>query len=463
MNMITALVLFKAEKGRIPGLANQLGAIEEVVEVLSITGEYDLIAKIQVREYEHLSDIVTEKMQNTQGILSTRTMMAFKTYKFRELGEGAPTALVVAPLPAEEAAAAVENGKKTIKPVLSRLTENFDLERNEIYDVIDAIHAGQLSDVQIAGFLVGLLSKGPSIKEVAYIAQAMRRNCIPMKVSVGSELTDTCGTGGGLTTFNVSTANAILTAAAGVPVAKHGSRSISSPSGSADVLEALGVHIDQTPAQAARLIEEIGISFIYAPNFHPVMLKVFGPENQLGIKTIFFTIIGPLINPTGARNHTIGVYKPELVNMMANVVAEMDFNHVIVGHGLDGLDEISLLGKTSLAEVKGRQIRYYEVSPEDFGMKRCALKDIAGGTPAFNAQVIRDIFSGADRGPRRDFLVLNNAATLYVSGKAPSILEGVELSRSLIDTGAAERKLQELVAASQVLPAESLPVNGGGR
>ncbi len=445
--MITALVLFKVEKGKIPGLATQLGAIEEVVEVLSITGEYDLIAKIQVREYEHLSDIVTDKMQNTEGVLATRTMMAFKTYKFRELSEGAPVSLIVPPS-AEEATATIENGKKTIKPILSKLTENFDLERTEIYDVIDAINAGQLSDVQIAGFLVGLLSKGPSIKEVAYIAQAMRKNCIPMRVSVKSELTDTCGTGGGLTTFNVSTANAILTASAGIPVAKHGSRSISSPSGSADVLEALGVNIDQTPEQAARLIEDIGISFIYAPNFHPVMLKVFGPENQLGIKTIFFTIIGPLINPTGARNHTIGVYKPELVNMMANVVAEMDFNHVIVAHGMDGLDEISLLGKTALAEIKNKQIKYYEVTPEDFGLKRCNLQDIAGGPPAFNAQVIRDIFSGAELGPRRDFLVLNNAATLYVSGKAASIQDGIALSRSLIDSGAAQRKLQELVEKS---------------
>jgi len=262
-------------------------------------------------------------------------------------------------------------------------------------------------------------------------------------------LTDTCGTGGGLTTFNVSTANAILTAAAGVPVAKHGSRSISSPSGSADVLEALGVDIDQSPERAARLIERIGISFIYAPNFHPVMLKVFGPENQLGIKTLFFTIIGPLINPTGARNHTIGVYKPELVGMMANVVAEMDFNHVIVAHGMDGLDEISLLGKTSMAEIKDGQVRYYDVSPEDFGLKRCTLKDIAGGAPEFNARVIRDIFSGVERGPRRDFLVLNNAATLYVSGKAASIRDGMDLSRSLIDSGAAQRKLEELVEASQ--------------
>ena len=445
--MITALVLFKAQKGMIPGLATQLGAIDEVVEVYSITGEHDLMAKIQVREYEHLSDIVAEEMQNMEGVMSTRTMMAFKTYKFRELGDGAPTALIVPPVP-EDAAETAANGKNTIRPILTKLTENFDLDRSEINDVIDAINAGRLTDVQIAGFLVGLLSKGPSIKEVAYIAQAMRRNCVPMKVSVGSELTDTCGTGGGLTTFNVSTANAILTAAAGVPVAKHGSRSISSPSGSADVLEALGIKIDQTPEQAARLIESIGISFIYAPNFHPVMLKVFGPENQLGIKTIFFTIIGPLINPTSARNHTIGVYKPELVSMMANVVAEMDFNHVIVAHGLDGLDEISLIGKTALAEVKGKQIRYSEVVPEDFGLKRCTLKDIAGGPPDFNARVIQDIFSGVERGPRRDFLVLNNAATLYVSGKAPSISDGIALSRSLIDSGAARRKLEELVEKS---------------
>lgn len=445
--MITAVVLFKAEKGKIPGLANQLGAIEDVVEVLSVTGEYDLMAKIQVREYESLSDIVTDKMQSIDGVVATRTMMAFKTYKFHELAVGAPSAMVVPPS-AGETAEALESGKKTIKPILTKLTENFNLEKGEIDSLIDAINAGDLSDVQIAGFLVGLLSKGPSIKEVAYIAQAMRRNCIPIKVSLKSNLTDTCGTGGGLTTFNVSTANAILTAAAGVPVAKHGSRSISSPSGSADVLEALGVNIDQTPEKAARMIEEIGISFIYAPNFHPVMLKVFGPENQLGIKTIFFTIIGPLINPAGARNHTIGVYKPELVHMMADVVAEMDFNHVIVAHGLDGLDEISLIGRTSIAEIKGKKVKYYEVSPEDFGLKRCTLAEIAGGSPAFNAEVIRNIFSGAEKGPRRDFLTLNNAAALYVSGKAESIQDGLALSRSLLDSGAAQRKLQELVEKS---------------
>lgn len=447
--MITALVLFKVERGKISTLAHQLGAIEDVVEVLSITGEYDLLAKIQVRDYDSLSDIVTEKMQNLDGVLTTRTMMAFKTYKFHELAEGAPSVLLAPPSP-EEALSIAENGRKTIKPILTKLTDNFDLEKNEIDSVIDAINFGQLTDVQIAGFLVGLLCKGPSIKEVAYIAQAMRRNAIPIPIAIKSDLTDTCGTGGGLTTFNVSTANAILTAAAGIPVAKHGSRSISSPSGSADVLEALGVHIDQTPEQAARLIEEVGISFIYAPNFHPVMLKVFGPENQLGIKTIFFTIIGPLINPLGARNHTMGVYKLELVNMMASVVAEMDFNHVIIAHGLDGLDEISLIGKTAIAEIKEKKIKYYEVTPEDFGLKRCSISDIAGGSPAFNAQVIRDIFSLKERGPRRDFLILNNAATLYVSGKVTSIRDGIDMSRNLIESGAARRKLEELIEKSNV-------------
>ena len=201
--MITALVLFKAEKGKITKLANQLGAIEEVVEVLSITGEHDLMAKVQVRNYENLSDIVTEKMQNMEGVLATKTMMAFKTYKFHELAAGAPDTMIVPPS-AEETAETLENGKKTIKPILAKLTENFDLGKNEIYSVIDAINDGQLSDVQIAGFLVAMLSKGPSIKEVAYIAQAMRKNCIPIPVSVQSEMTDTCGTGGGLSTFNVS-------------------------------------------------------------------------------------------------------------------------------------------------------------------------------------------------------------------------------------------------------------------
>ena len=242
-------------------------------------------------------------------------------------------------------------------------------------------------------------------------------------------------------------------------VAKHGSRSISASSGSADALEALGVVAELTPDQGRQLIEQVGISFLYAPNFHPIMLKVFFPELALGIKTIFFTIIGPLINPAGAPHHMMGVYKPELVPMVGDVVAQLDMNHVIVAHGSGGvvdtagagLDEISILGPTSIAEVKGDSVEHYTISPEDFGFKTATFDDIKGGDPAYNAEVIRGIFEGRDRGPRRDFLVLNNAFALYVAGAAKSPEEGVRLAQENIDSGAASRKLAEFVEASQAL------------
>lgn len=447
--MITALVEFKVERGAVNRLASELGAIDEVVEVLSVTGDWDLIARVQVHEYESLSDVVTHKM-NLDGIVETKTTTAFRTYKFVELDEGAPAAAPATPTAAQESVS-FEAGRAAIRPILTKLTESFDLDRNEIHSVIDAIASGELTDVQIAGFLIGLMNKGPSISEVANIADAMRNNAIPVNVNTTAELTDTCGTGGGLTTFNVSTANSIMTAAAGVKVAKHGSRSISSSSGSADVLEALGVNLEVTAEGAAKLIDDIGISFLYASNFHPVMGKVFGPENQLGIKTIFFTIIGPLINPARARNHTLGVYQPELVPMIAKVAAEMDFNHVLVSHGLDGLDELSLLGKTAIADVKQGQVTYDEVVPEDFGLKRTTIDQLAGGTPAENAKLLTDLFAGVERGPRRDFLVLNNAASLYVSGKVDSIADGIPMAEEILDSGAATAKLAELVEASNAL------------
>jgi anthranilate phosphoribosyltransferase len=311
--------------------------------------------------------------------------------------------------------------------------------------------------VQIAGFLVALLMKGPTVDEVAAIARAMRANCVQIQPKVEGNLTDMCGTGGGLTTFNVSSANAILTAAAGVPVAKHGSRSISASSGSADALEALGASVELTPDQGRQLIEEVGISFLYAPNFHPIMLKVFFPEQALGIKTIFFTIIGPLINPAGAPHHMMGVYKPELVDMVGAAVAQLDMKHVVVAHGSGGpddvagtgLDEISTLGPTDIAEVKGDKVERYTIAPEDFGLRRVAIKDLEGGDPAFNAGVIRDIFEGRDQGPRREFLTLNNAFALYVAGAAKSPEEGLRMANENIDSGAASRKLAEFVEASQ--------------
>ncbi len=442
--MITAFVLVKVEKGKIQEVASNLGAFEEVKEVFSITGEYDLLVKVQVKEYENMSDIVTEKFQKTKGLIHTITMMAFKTYKFFDLSEG-----IIPPMYKVIPEKIPEEGRNIVRAVLSKLTQGIDLSQNEVFSFIEAINKDLLTDAQIAGFLVSLITKGPSVKEVAWIAQAMRKHCIPLKTSISAErLTDTCGTGGGFPTFNISTANAILTASAGVPVVKHGSRSISSSSGSADVLEALGIKIDLKPEQSAELLENIGICFLYAPNFHPVMMKVFVPEDQLGIKTIFFTIIGPLINPAGAKNHMMGVYRPELVSMVGDVVSQMDFRHVIVAHGLDGLDEISLVGKTSIAEVKEGKVNRYEIIPEDFGLRRCSLEELAGGSPEYNAKIIKDIFSGKEKGAKKDFLVINCAATLYVSGDVSNIKDGIEKANRLIESGAAMKKLEELISYS---------------
>lgn len=338
-----------------------------------------------------------------------------------------------------------------IRDVLQKLTAKQDLTAEEAYQLIVAIKNDELSDVQIAGFQVALLMKGPTLTEITAIAKAMRDHCIHIAPQVAGELMDTCGTGGGLSTFNISTSVAIVAASAGIPVAKHGSRSISSLSGSADVLEALGVEINLTPRAAERLIETINIAFLYAPLFHPVMGKVLPPEKDLGIKTIFYTIIGPLINPTQASRHLLGVYKPELLDTVSRVAANIGYTHALFVHGLDGLDEISLLGETRVQELRDGEIETYTIAPEDFGLKRCRLEDIATGTPEENAAMIREVFSGKDRGSRHDAVALNAAGALMIGGKAGSMAEGVELARELIGSGAARRKLKELYEASHDL------------
>jgi len=295
---------------------------------------------------------------------------------------------------------------------------------------------------------VALLMKGPTTKEIAHIAEAMREVAIPVRPNVEGPMIDTCGTGGGQTTFNISTANAIVTAAEGVKVAKHGSNSISSKCGSADVLQELGVNINLDSLKLEKLIEEAGIGFIYANLFHPVMGRVFGPENELGIKTIFFTIIGPLISPANVKRHVLGVNDPNLVEPVAEVANQLGFKHALIVHGVDGLDEISLLGPTQIAEVKNGEVKAYEVSPENFGMKRCQIEDIDGGTPEENAQMIRDIFSGEDQGPRKDIVVLNAAASFLVAGKVESLQDGVEMARGIIERGKAMAKLEELIQVS---------------
>ena len=333
-----------------------------------------------------------------------------------------------------------------MRDVLKKLVEGYNLTESEAYDFVIALKEGRLTDAQIGAFLLGLTMKGPTIEEIAGIVKGMKDVCKMIRPRV-DRLVDTCGTGGGLRTFNISTANAIIVANE-VPVAKHGSRSISSLSGSADVLEALGVNINLKPEQAEKLIEEIGIAFLYAPLFHPVMGKVLRPESELGIKTIFYTIVGPLINPADARRHVLGVYKPELVNIVAEIVAALKYDHVLVVHGLDGLDEISPIGKTVVAEVRKGRVEKYEISPEDFGIGRCSIKDIVGGTPEYNAEIIRRVFSG-ERGPKRDAVVLNAAAALYVGGAVSSREEGVEVANNIIDEGLAMEKLKEFIRESR--------------
>lgn len=335
-----------------------------------------------------------------------------------------------------------------IRNVLQKLTQKVDLTAEEAYSLIAAIKNDELSDVQIAGFQVALLMKGPTLTEITAIAQAMRDHCIKVSPRVSEELMDTCGTGGGLSTFNISTSVAFVAAAAGIPVAKHGSRSISSLSGSADVLEALNVNINQSPKSVEKLIEEVGIAFLYAPLFHPVMGKVLPPEKDLGIKTIFYTIIGPLINPSKATRHVLGVYKPELLDTVSQVAASLGYKRALFVHGADGLDEISLLGKTKINELNNGAITSYEITPEDLGLSRCTLAEIATGTPEENAFMIRNVFSGKDRGPRRQAVILNAAGALMIGGKADSFREGIGLAGELIDNGAAQNKLNDLISAS---------------
>ena len=329
------------------------------------------------------------------------------------------------------------------KEILSKITAHQELSEAEISELISAINQGTVSDVQIAGFQVALLMKGASLQEIAYIAKAMRDNCVPIRPRVEAETMDTCGTGGGLSTFNISTAVAVVAAAAGIPVAKHGSRSIASLSGSADVLEALGVNINLQPFEAARMIEEIGIAFLYAPLFHPVMGKVLPPEQDLGIKTIFYSIIGPLINPAFAPRHLLGVYKPDLLDTVAFVARELGYTKAMFVHGLDGLDEISLLGPTRICQLEDGEVTSFEIAPEDVGLERCQLADIKTGTPDENAATIQAVFAG-QTSPRRDAILLNAAGALVIGGKADGFKAGMKLAAEIVDSGAAALKLQEL-------------------
>ncbi len=328
--------------------------------------------------------------------------------------------------------------------------ERLSVERAEA--AMEAIMAGEATPAQIAAMLVALRMRGEHAHEIAGFARAMRRHAVKVPVS-SPDVVDIVGTGGDAAeTFNISTAAAFVAAGAGAVIAKHGNRSVTSKCGSADVLEELGVSLTLTPEAIGRCIDEVGIGFMFAPAMHPAMRHAAPVRRELGLRTVF-NLLGPLTNPAGARRQVLGVFASEWVRPMAEAMIELGIEHALVVHGLDGLDELSTLGPTAVAEVHGGEIAEYTVSPEDVGLTRASVEDLAGGEAVDCAATLRALLDG-EAGPRRDIVLLNAAAALYVAGLAADLPKGVVLSARSIDSGAAARKLSALRDLSQELTAE---------
>jgi anthranilate phosphoribosyltransferase len=301
---------------------------------------------------------------------------------------------------------------------------------------------GELDDSMKAGLLVALAAKGESAEEIAGAALAMRSRVVPVE-SGRRRLVDTCGTGGDRKgTFNISTAAALVAAAAGTPIAKHGNRSVSSRSGSADVLAALGVEIELSPENAGRAIDEIGLAFLFAPGFHPAMREVAAVRRSLAVRTIF-NLLGPLTNPAGARRQVLGVFSAELVPLMAEVLARLGCDHALVVHGEDGLDELTTTAVTRVAEVRDTDIETWRLTPESLGLERAPMSSFAGGDPGANAAMMEALLQG-ESGPLAEITALNAAAALYVGGRVEDLGEGLEMAREVLDSGGGMAKLEEL-------------------
>jgi len=329
--------------------------------------------------------------------------------------------------------------------VIRKVVDGVDLTRDEARRAMQAIMAGEATPSQVAGYLVALRMKGETVEEITGSAEAMRAAAI--MVSCNAErLVDTAGTGGdGAGTINISTAAALVAAGAGVTVAKHGNRGVSSSCGSADVLEALGVTLLDDPQRQAEILASVGFAFLFAPFQHPAMKHAIGPRKDLGVRTVF-NILGPLTNPAGARRQLVGVYDEALVETLARVLGELGAEHALVVHGAGGLDEISTIGSTKIAEWNGSSVDVYEVAPADFGIEPATLSDLAGGDAAHNAAAIRAIFAGKG-GPHADVVALNAAAAIYVAGAADNMESGLSMARAAIDGGAAAQRLAALVEA----------------
>jgi len=331
--------------------------------------------------------------------------------------------------------------------LLSQLLRRRDLTAEAAAEAIDAILAGELTEVQTAAFLAAMATKGETVEELAGAARAMRRRGLRIQAA-GQTVLDTCGTGGDNSgTFNVSTATAFVAAGAGVTVAKHGNRSISSRCGSADVLEALGVKIEADPDVMEQALNTIGIAFLFAPRYHGAMRHAMPVRKQLGVRTIF-NLLGPLANPAGATCQLLGVYAPELTEMFAQTLRLLGTRRAFVVHGHDGMDEITVCAPTRISELHNGAVKTYDLNPEQFFGERATAAGIAGGDAAANAAIFSSILSG-ETGPRRNLVLINAAAALVAAGQTPDLAAGLERAARAIDRGAARDKLEALVKASQ--------------
>lgn len=332
-----------------------------------------------------------------------------------------------------------------IKEAIIKLANKEDIGYDMAKEVMNEIMSGEASDIQKSAYLTALSMKGETIEEITASAKEMRNHAVKLLDDV--EALEIVGTGGDKSnSFNISTTSSLVVSSGGVPVAKHGNRAASSKSGAADCLEALGVNITVSPAKSAQMLKEIGICFLFAQTYHTAMKYVGPVRKELGIRTIF-NILGPLANPAGATMQVMGVYSEDLVEPLAKVLSNLGVKRAMVVYGQDQLDEISMSAPTTVCEINNGEFQTYVIRPEQFGFESCDKSELVGGTPQENAQITLDILNG-EKGPKRNAVVMNSGAALYVAGKAESLEKGIRMAEDLIDSGKAKEKLDEFIVAS---------------
>ncbi|MBE0477377.1 MAG: anthranilate phosphoribosyltransferase [Coriobacteriia bacterium] len=436
---------------RYHSLAVEAGSLPEVLRVTARTAD-GLVMALQ-----HADLPVFGVQFHPESVLTPEGVVVLRN--FLELaGEIAPEEAAEAP-PAAPPPATAAGFSEVVRAAIRRVAAGESLPEDEAHEAMGAIMDGEATPAQISALVTAMRMKGETVEEIVGFARAMRERATPVRPRV-ERYVDTCGTGGdGLATFNISTTTAFVVAGAGVPIAKHGNRAVSSASGSADVLEALGVRIDLAPEDVARCVDEVGVGFLFAQALHSSMRHAAGPRREIAIRTVF-NVLGPLTNPAGATRQLLGVYDAKLVPVLAQVAGRLGAKRVLVVHGHPGMDEVSASGPTLVGEFLDGAVRTYEISPEQVGVARGSVADLAGGDAASNADALREVLSGAHDG-RRDVVLMNAAAALVAGGAAEDFAEGVHLARRAIDGGEAAARLEALVAVSSRLAEERAAAASG--